>query len=81
MGQNTRPQGLAAFKFNMAAHFGHARIPQKNSAFLHNLETCHELEIVLRYHLERCIAIPSYFTTTTEWQNKWPFYEKEEAYK
>ena len=31
MGQNTRSQGLAAFKFNMAAHFGHFRIPQKNS--------------------------------------------------
>ena len=35
---------LGAFKSNMAAHFGHARIPQKNSAFLHDLETCHELE-------------------------------------
>ena len=44
MGQDTRSQGLAAFKFNMAAHFGHVRILQKNSAFLHDLETCHELE-------------------------------------
>ena len=30
---------------------------------------------VLRYHLESCIVIPSYFTTT-EWQNNWAFYAK-----
>ena len=48
----------------MAAHFGHARIPQKNTAFLHDLETCHELE--------SCIVMPSYFTTT-EWQDKLTF--------
>ena len=42
MGQNTRSQGLARFEFNMAAHS--VRIPQKNSAFLHNSQPCHELK-------------------------------------
>ena len=44
MGYSTHSQGLGAFKSNMAAHFGHARILQKNSAFLRDLETCNELE-------------------------------------
>ena len=58
------------------------RIPQKNSAFLHDLETCHKLEsIQISFGEVHSYPkpVPSYFTTT-EWQNNWPFYEKEEAY-
>ena len=77
MGQNTRSQGLATFEFNMAAHSLIRFEIHKRSQLFYTIYSLATSWKVLRYHLERCITIPSYFTTT-EWQNNWPFHEKEE---
>ena len=72
MGHSTSSQGLAAFKFNMAA-CGMFEI-----WLFYPIWRPATSWKVLRYHLERCIVFSSYFTTT-EWQNNRAFYEKEEA--